>query len=279
MTTAVPDRPTPSPVGRLLQHWRGVRKKSQLALALDAEVSARHLSFVETGRARPSQRMVLVLAEALDVPLRERNDLLLAAGFAPLYAHGDLDAPELEPARKALDLLLDRQEPHPAVVIDRHWNLVRGNRGADRFFGLFVDLAAVESPNVLRLMFDPEGLRPWVVNWDEVARGLLGRVHREAVGGVPDAETGRLLEEVLDYPDVPARWRRPDLTTPVVPFIPVEFRKNGRDYRYFSAVTTLGTPQDVTLQEIRIESFFPADATTERNARRLRSAGGRPAAG
>lgn len=271
MATATARRQA-SPVGKLLQYWRGKRNKSQLALALEAGVSARHVSFIETGRARPSREMVLTLAGALDVPLRERNDLLLAAGYAPFYRQRELEAEEMAPARRALDAILERQEPYPAVVMDRHWNLVRTNRGAERFFGRLLGsdgTDASEPANVLRLMFDPDGLRPAVVNWPEVARGLLGRVQREAVGGVPDAETDRLLEEILAYPGVPRRWHRPDLGTPVVPFVPVAFRHGGRDYRYFSAVTTLGTPQDVTLQELRIETFFPADEVTERNARRL----------
>lgn len=267
---AIQTRPAPSPVGRLLQYWRGVRGKSQLALSLDAEVSARHLSFVETGRSRPSRELLLAMATALDVPLRERNDLLLAAGYAPIYRESDLEAPEMAPARRALDHILKRQEPFPAVVMDRHWNLVRTNRGAERLFGLFLDLGAAAGPaNVLRLMFDPAGLRPFVADWATVAESLVRRAYREAVGGVPDETTAKLLDEVLAFPGVPGRWRTPDLTAPSVPFVPVELVKGPRRFRFFSAVTTLGTPQDITLQELRIESFFPADVATERQVERL----------
>lgn len=269
-TTPSPGADTRAPLGRLLQHWRGVRRMSQLDLSLEAEVSARHVSFLETGRARPSQEMVLTLADALDIPFRERNDLLLAAGYAPLYRESGLDTPELAPAQRALELILEHQEPFPAVVMDRHWNLVRSNAAAGRFFGLFLGPEPAEQPpNVLRMMFDPEGLRPAVVNWEAVGYGLVRRVYREAVGGVADETLSRLLDEVLSFPGVPRRWRHPDLDAPSVPFLPVDFRHGERIYRYFSAVTTLGTPQDITLQEIRIECFFPADSETERQARRL----------
>lgn len=268
---AATTRPAPSPVGRLLQYWRGVRGKSQLALSLDAEVSARHLSFVETGRSQPSRELLLAMATALDVPLRERNDLLLAAGYAPIYRQSDLDAPEMAAARRALDHILARHEPFPAVVMDRHWNLVRTNRGAERFFGLFLDLGGGDGPaNVLRLMFDPAGLRPFVTNWAAIAESLVRRAHREAVGGVPDEATARLIDEVLAFPGVPERWRTPDLTAPSVPFVPVEFVRGSLRFCFFSAVTTLGTPQDITLQELRIETFFPADSATERQVERLR---------
>ncbi len=261
-----------SPVGRLIQHWRHVRRKSQLALSLEAGVSARHLGFLELGRSRPSREMVLLLSDALDVPLRERNTLLVAAGYAPLYRETGLTGPELGHARQALQMILDHHEPFPAVVMDPHWNLLLTNRGAERFFGQLLPPAppAGPPPNVVRLMFDPAGLRPFVANWEEAAGALIRRVHREALGGVPDDETLRLLEEVLAYPDVPTRWRTPEslgLTPP--PFVAIRFRKDDLAMDYFSTVTTLGTPQDITLQEMRIECFFPASVETEAAARRL----------
>lgn len=218
--------------------------------------------------------MVLTLADALDIPLRERNDLLLAAGYAPLYRESGLETTEMAPAKRALELILERQEPFPAVVMDRHWNLIRSNSAASRFFGLFLDPERVgQPPNVLRMMFDPEGLRPAVLNWEAVGYGLVRRVYREAVGGVADETLSRLLDEVLSLPDVPRRWRHPDLDAPSVPFLAIDFRHEERIYRYFSAVTTLGTPQDITLQEIRIECFFPADPETEDHARSLAGEG------
>jgi transcriptional regulator with XRE-family HTH domain len=250
-------------VGRLLQHWRRLRGKSQIALALQAGISARHLGFLEIGRANPSREMVVLLAGVLDVPLRERNGLLLAAGYAPIYAETGLDAPAMTQARKAVALILDHQEPYPAVVMDRHWNLLTTNAAATRFFARLLPGGAGSSPNVVRLMFDPEGLRPSVANWEAVAEALVQRVHREALGGVPDTTTRALLDEVLSYPGVPARWRSPDLLAPFpAPYVAVQFRKGDLAMDFFSTVTTLGTPLDVTLQEIRIECFFPASEAT-----------------
>jgi transcriptional regulator with XRE-family HTH domain len=261
-----------SSFGTALRSWRQVRGKSQLDLALDAGVSPRHVSFLETGRARPSREMILTLARTLDVPLRERNTLLGAAGFAPAFAERSLDEPELAPARRALDLILAHQEPWPAVVMDRRWEIVRTNGAAGRFFARFPagpELPAASAGNVLRQMFHPAGLRRWVANWEEVAEALVQRVHREAIGGVPDAATRALLAEILEQPDVPERWRLPDLSRPLAPFVPVVFAAPGLRLAFFSAVTTLGTPQDVTLQELRIECFFPADAETAAAAGRL----------
>jgi transcriptional regulator with XRE-family HTH domain len=257
-------------IGPLLRYWRNTRSLSQLALAHEADVSPRHICFLETGRAKPSRDMVVLLSNVLGVPLRERNAMLLAAGFAPLYRESELDAPELGAVQTALQAILRQQEPFPAVVMNRHWDLVQGNQAAQRFFGLLLAERALPEPvNVVRLMFDPQGLRPWVTNWEAVAETLVQRVHREAVGGVPDAATTRLLNEVLNYPGVPKELRRRNLGAPSVPVIPICFRKGEHVFNFFSAVTTLGTPQDVTLQELRIEAFFPADEATEERARAL----------
>ncbi len=278
MTRTAQLQPPPrrsSPFGTVLQHWRQVRRMSQLALAIEAEVSPRHICFIETGRARPSRDMVLLLASALDVPLRERNVLLLAAGYAPAYHETQLDSPELGAVRAALQAILRQQEPYPAVVMNRSWDILTSNDAASRFFGFLLDPAPASGPanvirpNVIRMMFDPHGLRPFVANWEAVAEALITRVHREAVGGAPDEATVRILEEVLAFPGVPRRWQRPNPETPLMPVIPVSFRKGSKTFAYFSAVTTLGTAQDVTLQELRIESFFPMDAETERNAEEL----------
>jgi transcriptional regulator with XRE-family HTH domain len=265
-----PPSPRPSPVGALLQHWRQVRHMSQLALATEAEISPRHLCFIETGRARPSRNMVLLLAGTLEVPLRERNALLLAAGYAPLYREAHLDAPELGAVRAALDAILHQQEPFPAVVMNRSWDILTSNGAASRFFGFLLDPVPLTGPaNVIRMMFDPHGLRPFVVNWDAVAEALIRRMYREAVGGAPDEATTRLLDEVFAFPDVPRRWRRPDPEAPLVPILPVSFRKGSKTFAFFSAVTTLGTAQDITLQELRIECFYPLDTETRRHAEDL----------
>lgn len=250
-------------VGDLFRHWRGVRRLSQLALALEAGTTPRHVSFIETGRSQPSRAMVLRLARVLDVPIRERNQILLAAGYAPLYPETGLEGEEAAQVRAALDRLLAAQEPYPAVVMDRYWNLLDSNAAAGTLFAwLLGDRAGEEGANVIRLFFDPDGVRPHVDNWEEVAEALVQRVHREAVGGAPDAQTLALLDEALAYPGVPSAWRVPDFGRPLLPVVPVRFRRDGVTLSYFSTVTTLGTPQDAMLQEIRVESFHPADACT-----------------
>jgi transcriptional regulator with XRE-family HTH domain len=228
---------------------------SQLALAHEAGVTPRHVSFVESGRANPSREMVLTLTRALNVPLRERNQVLLAAGYAPQYRETGLDDRSMAAVNQALNTLLETL-PHPAVVMDRHWNLLRANAAADALFGWLLDGAA-EERNVVRLMFGP--LRPHVANWEQTGEALVQRVHREAIGGVPDLVTRRLLDEVLALDGIPARWRTPDFARTPLPLLPIHFAKDGRELRYFSLVTTVGTPQDITLQELRVESFFPAD--------------------
>jgi transcriptional regulator with XRE-family HTH domain len=252
-----------SPAGGLLRHWRRARRLSQLALAVEASTTQRHLSFIESGRSQPSREILLRLARILDVPIRERNQLLLAAGYAPLYREAGLAGEQAAQVRAALERMLAAHEPYPAVVMDRHWNVLTTNSAAGAFFGwLLGDREIEQPPNVVRLVFDPDGLRPHVANWDSAAEALLQRVHREAVGGVPDQETLALLERVLAYPGVPPEWRSPDFRTPPVPVVPFEFKKNDLALSYFSAVTTLGTPQDALLQEIRLESMFPADEAT-----------------
>jgi transcriptional regulator with XRE-family HTH domain len=249
-----------SPVGELLRHWRGVRRLSQMGLALEAATTSRYVSFIESGRSQPSREMVLRLARVLDLPLRERNQLLLAAGYAPVYRELGLSAEEATAVRAALERLLAAHEPYPAVVMDRHWDVVSTNRAAERLFAWL--LGAPGEANVIRLMFDPGGLRPHVRNWEAAAEALVQRVHREAVGGIPDPKTLALLEDALASPGVPAEWRAPDFGRALLPVVPIEFEKDGLTLSYFSTVTTLGTPQDAVLQEIRVESFCPADERT-----------------
>jgi transcriptional regulator with XRE-family HTH domain len=232
-------------------------------LALEVSSTQRHVSFVESGRTQPSRAMVLRLARALDVPVRERNQLLLAAGYAPLYREAGLASEAAAYVRLAVERILEGHEPYPAVVMDRHWNVVTTNSAADAFFGWLLGDRQPEQPvNVIRLMFDPQGLRPFVNNWEEVAEALIQRIHREAVGGFPDAETTDLLELALGYPGVPSEWQTPDFRTTPAPVIPVHWRKGTLALSYFSTITTLGTAQDAMLEEIRIENFFPADETT-----------------
>lgn len=251
----------------LLRHWRAERRMSQLGLAADAEVSARHISFLETGRARPSREMVLVLASALDVPLRERNDLLAAAGFVAEYAARPLGPADAGPVERAVARILAQQEPFPAVVLDRTWDIRQTNRAAARLFGLLLDTPPEGVPNLLRVMFDPAGARPWVVGWERVAGSLLHRVRREAVGGIIDPRTRALLDTLSA--ELPAGARVHDPGIADLPIVPVHFRRGPVDLRFFSTVITLGTPRDVTAEELRIECFYPEDARTERLAAEL----------
>jgi transcriptional regulator with XRE-family HTH domain len=256
----------PRQLGFLLKQWRKLRGKSQLALALDAGVSPRHLSFVESGRSQASREFLLVLADALHVPLRERNLLFAAAGFAAMYQESALTAEELAQLRSALARILEHQEPYPAVVLDRQWNVVQANRAAPRLFSHFIDLERIPEPrNLLRTMFAPDGMRPYIANWEAVSNGLVQRVFREAVGGIPDERTMALLRELQAYP--PSAPAEPLTTGRALPFHPVDFRRDGLELSFFSMVTSVGSPLDITAQELRIESFFPADALTEAFAR------------
>jgi transcriptional regulator with XRE-family HTH domain len=239
-----------------------VRRIAQLALAVEAEVSTRHLSYIEGGRAHPSREMILRLAEALQIPLRERNTLLLAAGYAPLYQETDLNTPEMAEARRAVEFILAQQEPYPAIVLDRRWNLLMANDATHRFLALFPECAPPGPANSLRLIFHPQGLRPFIENWEELAARLIQRLHRDAAAYPADTRTRALLEDLLGYPGTSSRWCTPDLDHPPTPLLPICYRREGRTFRFFSTITTFGTPQDITLQELRIECFFPADEAT-----------------
>ena len=249
----------PSPLGALLRQWRDARGRSQLELAMDMGVSQRHISFIESGRSSPSRALLLGVANALDVPLRDRNALLLAAGYAPMYAEPAWDAAEMRVVHRALERMLKQHEPYPALVMDRHWNVLMTNEAAPRFFGQFVDLGRYPKPrNLLRLMFDPKGLRPVVANWEAVAASLFQRIHREAVGGVLDDAMRALVDELLALPGVELDWRVAEAPS-TSPVIPISFVVDGVVSNWFSMVTTVGTPQTVAAQEMRVECMFPAD--------------------
>jgi transcriptional regulator with XRE-family HTH domain len=249
-------------IGHLLRRWRTARRLSQLDLALETGISSRHLSYLETGRAQPSRDMVLRLSVALQVPLSERNALLLAAGFAPLYRQTSLDALEMNYARRAVDFTLAQQEPYPALVVDQHWNILMMNKGTTRFMALFPECKVPGPPNAIRLLFHPQGLRPFIENWNDLAARLLQRVHRELATNPSDELMKAFLEELLSYPGVPSRWLVPNLEKPPEPFLTLDYRRDDFKIRLFSAIATFGTAQDLTLQGLRIESFFPADEAT-----------------
>ncbi len=204
-----------SPVGTLMRHWRRERRMSQLVLAAETGTTQRHVSFVESGRSQPSRELVLRLARALDVPLRERNQLLLAAGYAPHYRETGLDAPALAQVHAALQRMLAQQEPYPAVVMDRHWDITDANDAATDLFTRLLDGPPPAPANVIRLMFGP--LRPHVANFDLTGEALIARVHREAVGGIPDPRTIALLDEVLASPASRRRGARPTSRAPPRP--------------------------------------------------------------
>jgi transcriptional regulator with XRE-family HTH domain len=269
------EAPDVSAFGDLLRHWRRVRGMSQLDVAAAASTTPRYMSFVETGRSRPSREMVQRLAGAMDVPLRDRNGLLVAAGYAPIYPQHDVGHPALEPVMGALARLLRQHEPFPAVVMDRRWDVVRVNDGAARLFrGLCAPDPVPDPANVLRLMLEPGPVRSAVRNWDDVAPALLERARREAVGGVMDLETAELVQRLRTGADA-AVLATPRPIAPVVPFVDVEYSFLGVDLRWFSIISTIGTPVDVTAQELRLETFVPVDEETAIRWRDL-SAAARP---
>jgi transcriptional regulator with XRE-family HTH domain len=254
--------------GPLLRRWREARHLSQLDLALEAEVSARHISFLETGRATPSREMVLTLASVLEVPLRERNVLLQAAGYAPVYRETSLDDPRMSHVRAAVELILKQHEPNSAIAFDRRQDVVMANGAFTRLLNAVLPdepikltpLKVCPPPrlNLLRLMFDPDKMRRLIVNWEPIAKSLLNEAYRSAAWA-RDQQMEKLLAEILSYPGIPTRWREPDLEAPRDIILPLEIKLGGKIVRMFTTVTTVGRPQDVTLEELHIEAFYPAD--------------------
>src|SRR5262245_18520555 len=245
-----------------LRRWREHRGLSQLELAGRTEISQRHLSFLELARASPSREMVGRLAAALDVPLRQHNALLLAAGFAPEWRQRDLAAPDMAQVASALDYMLAQQEPYPAVVVDRHWSLLRANVGAVRLVEFLVGPIAPGTPvNIADALVAPDVLRPHLVNWAEVVRHFIRSVEADAAAdGL--RETAALLERLMNYKGVRAALAAGASKAEAGPVLPMHFRKGEASLRLFTTIATLGTPQDITAQELRIECFFPMDEAT-----------------
>jgi len=262
---------TVSTLGRLLRQWRQVRGLSQLELALATGISSKHLSFVETGRAQPGRDVVLRLASALDLPLRDRNAALMAAGYAPLYGQNRLDSPEMAPVARAVEFMLRQQEPYPVVVAYRLANVLRRNQATERLLThLLGPDRESECVNLYRLVLSPTGLRPMIRNFEDVARQVVMRVRRE-MSAMPISREGQaFLEELLSQPGLPDDCNdvAPEMAAPPVVTTIIE-APGGRVLSLFHTITTLGTPQDVTLQELRIETSFPADAETEAFLRML----------
>jgi len=260
---------------RQLKNWRAARKLSQLELAMTAGVSQRHISFLEVGRAQPSREMVGQLAAALDIPMREQNLLLSAAGFAPVHTETALQDPSMEAVRRALDMMLTHHEPFPATVADRAWNLLQANAAMGRLLALVGDTDALWNRvgpdgerNLLKLVLHPEGLRPYIGNWNEVAAELMARTHREAeiTGSVALRE---LVTVVSDYPGMRPEWTLTQWGYRPAPVLPVRFVRDDLELNVFTTLTTFGTPLDITTDELRVEAYFPADEATDQFLRLL----------
>jgi len=235
---------------------------SQLDLALEAGMSARHLSYVETGKARASSELICRLADVFGMPLRERNALLLAGGYAPQYQENALATPALERMRQAIELIVAHQEPYPAFVIDRQWNVLMANEAAVRVNRLLMDGRESRHANLLHQVFDPDDFRPVIVNWPEVAEKFIRHVHEQLAAVPTDRTLQALLAEVLAYPGVPGHWRFRDLENTPAPVLTLVFRSRLGELRFFETITTFSMPRDVTLDELRIECAFPADDHT-----------------
>jgi transcriptional regulator with XRE-family HTH domain len=262
-----------SSVGRMLRQWRSERRISQLDLALQAEVSTRHLSFIETGRAKPSRQMVLLLSSALEVPLRERNTLLLAAGYAPAYRETALDDPQMADVRLALQMILRQHDPFGAVVVNRHWDVVMASDSWRRMMAALgaaqcpsqpLEVVPAPRPNIIRALLAPGPLRQSIRNWEQLARAIVARARRDAARD-PVAE--EVLRQAVADAGQPELWDDADLVSPQSLLIPVELEVGGTVLRLLSTISTLGTAQDITLQELHIESFHPADAETDARVR------------
>jgi len=271
----------PSPTfGSILKDWRNLRKISQLELSFNAGISQRHISFLETGRARPSRQSVLTLAESLDVPLRERNVLLHAAGFAPVFSAAPLESSGMELFRHALDITLQHHEPYPAVVLNGRWNLIKANDAALRLFSCFVEPAKLLADpgrdfQVVRLCLSDEGLRPCIQNWAELVFAFLTRIRRLLVQNPTDEGAKGIVEEIVSHPDAPQRWRDPQWTT-LDPVVPMRLSKDALQVDLFTMLAHFGSAQDIVLDELKVELFFPANPHSQAFLRELAGADSSP---
>jgi len=267
--------PVPAPLhaarelGVLLREWRMARRLSQSDLAAGAGLSNRHMSYIENGRAAPSREALTRIAETLEMPLRERNALMMSAGYAPAWRETALDQPELERMRRAIDFILAQQEPYPAFVVNRRWDIVGANGAAARVNAFVMDGRANRHGNMILQFFDPEDLRPAVANWEDVAGDLLRHLHALVAAMPTDLAAKALLDQALRYPDVPAHWRRRDPAAAPSPMLTTVLQKGSDRLSFFSTITRFGTSWDVTLDELHIECCFPVDRETEELCARL----------
>ncbi|HET6565644.1 MAG TPA: helix-turn-helix transcriptional regulator [Xanthomonadales bacterium] len=250
------------------RQWRQYRKLSQLDLALAAEISQRHMSWLETGRSRPSREMVIRLSDALDIPLRERNVLLQSAGFAAAYNESRLDEPTMAPVLEALNHVLEHHEPFPAVVVDRFWNIRKKNRAADLILGIDGDpeallrrIGAGQEINLALLTLHPQGLRPYISNWQQAAPAFIRRLKCEALA-TGDAKVQQRFAEFIELADLGETDHPVDAS--LLPVLPLELKIGDLELSLFTVISTFGTPQDITTDELRIETFYPTNTVTEK---------------
>ncbi len=280
MTSTITKPNLTSEFGNLLRGWRDRRKSSQLNLALEAGVSQRHLSFLESGRAKPSRDMVLQLSDVLDVPLRDRNALLHAAGFAPVFQQRSLDNEEMQAVKKALEMTLSHHEPYPAIVMNSHWDILMQNEAATKFIGLLGDSASLwqtvdpgGSHNAMRLVFHQQGLQPLIKNWEQVATFLLCRMQKEVAADPTHHQLAALLEELCGYANLPPDWRNQAWSNIPPPIMTMELEFNGRNLNIFSMLSSFGTALDITAATLCVETFFPADENSSLLFKQLSLAG------
>lgn len=263
----------PNLISALLKYWRRERGMSQLDLSLAADVSSRHVSFMETGRAKPSREMVLLLASVLNVPMREQNTMLQAAGFEPEFMEPAFEDGLPSEIEFVVEQMMKNHEPFPLVIMNRRYDVLRTNDAAMRILTpLVVDPAALAPPlNAFRLVFDPKLIRPYIEDWDRVARTFLSRLHRESLASPQDEALGELVNAMLEYPDVPDDWRSPDLSTPMSATLEVWVKKGDMRLGFLTTLTIFSAPLNVTLEELRIESYYPLDEHTAEVCRSLAS--------
>lgn len=249
----------------LLKFWRGQRGMSQLDLALAADVSSRHISFLETGRAQPSEEMVLRIAATLNVPLRNQNEMLRAAGFDHRFDEPDLNREITPDVTRALEAVLNPNNPHPIMVMNQTYDILRINQATQKLLIYFVaDPNRLSgSLNAFRLLFDPKLARNYVVDWPTMAQMLLSRLHRESLNAPGSPEFKALLDDLLTYPDVPAAWRYPNFDLPADPAYSIHLKNGEIKASFLTTVTTFSAPGNITLEELRIETYYPLDDETE----------------
>lgn len=261
--------------GQVLRSWRQHRRVSQLKLATASGISQRHISFLETGRSSPSRGMVLALSDSLNIPLRERNALLQSAGFRSAYDEQPLDDQSVALFRQTLEVALKHHEPYPALVLDGRWNIVMANNAATRFFSLFIDLNQAlrgdKHPDfqLIRICLAPDGLKPYINNWESFIYALLQRARRALLINPRDPGLPQIIESILSHPDAPEQWHNPAWSAPVQPVMPMQMTKNGNHYSLFTMLAHFGAPQHVTIEELSVETLYPADEPTRRHLEAL----------